>query len=624
MIQLKNYTISQNVTLNSKVLENYINNFWEDIFKNIKDNSHLMLLCKVQFSDESMGYKTLGHLVKTNYEDKDLFIEYLSLRLGVLNESYIVHPISNIFFSYIIKSGKNTEANRTLLHGSPSIEVNSKVAHNFNNMNLPISMNPSDYGQIVLDNYVQIDGESIHRYIVQNGSRTYQIDISKDGLTNTVTILGAINLTWIDTSIDKTNNIFMRVIKKSTIYFMDGQVVLRKQILSGKPFKSLKMDSGKIGNYFTMDIETIRNSDGKLIPYLICAYNGLDYITSYTLDQKSLFSTFIDQLLSKIEAGNSALVYAHNLSNFDGILLLKHLISYSQDKGKVDPLIFNGKIISIKVIIGKGKNRKTIIFKDSYLLLPLSLRNLCKAFDVSVHKGYFPFNLSNIFYSGVLPAIQFWTNISPSIYESLVSEYKGKKMWNFQLESTKYCKLDCQSLHELLLKFNELIFNEFKVDSHTVLTLPSLAMKIYKTHYMPKDTIYQLLGKAVEAIRQSYSGGAVDVYIPHNRIMGILSNIRAKFIKLYYYDVNSLYPSIMANTPMPVGRPVAFTGNIRAVDSNAFGFFYCKITSPVNLLHPLIQRKIKTADGIRTIAGLGTWYGWVTSSEMDNALKFGY
>ena len=38
-----------------------------------------------------------------------------------------------------------------------------------------------------------------------------------------------------------------------------------------------------------MDIETIK-SDNQLIPYLICGYNGSEYITSYadsTLDKKS-------------------------------------------------------------------------------------------------------------------------------------------------------------------------------------------------------------------------------------------------------------------------------------------------------------------------------------------------
>ena len=78
--------------------------------------------------------------------------------------------------------------------------------------------------------------------------------------------------------------------------------------------------------------------------------------------------------------------------------------------------------------------------------------------------------------------------------------------WNLKDESIKYCKLDCQCLHQVLVKFNELIFNEFKVNIHSVLTLPALAMKIYKIHYMKENTIYQLLGIPEFNIRQSYTG----------------------------------------------------------------------------------------------------------------------
>jgi hypothetical protein len=35
-------------------------------------------------------------------------------------------------------------------------------------------------------------------------------------------------------------------------------------------------------------------------------------------------------------------------------------------------------------------------------------------------------------------------------------------------------------------------------------------------------------------------------------------------------------------------------------------------------------RRIKTSEGLRTIAGLGTWTGWINSVEMDNAVKYGY
>jgi hypothetical protein len=568
-----------------------------------------------------MGYRTIGALRKVNYEDKELYIDYLSQNLSLLNESYIVQPISKISLSYIIKDGLCNEKNRALLL---NLEEKSTRFHNFNNLNLPISMNPGDYGDIRSSSYVELDGVTYHRFIVKNGNKTFEIDRSLDRSHNKVSMWN-IDLTWIDTRLtDLGTDIFMREIRKSTIYFMDGEVVLRKQILPAKPFRKLQIDNKINNNFYTMDIETI-TKDNKLTPYLICAYNGKDSVISYSLDQKVLFNTFFDQLLANVKS--TATVYAHNLSSFDGIFLLKHLL-------------FNGKLISIKIKILSEGNSKTILFKDSYLLLPLSLRKLCTAFNIPIPKGYFPFKLTNIFYTGVLPKFEYWTGVTISEY-GLIKTNFGVKMWSFKDEAIKYCKLDCQTLHEILTKFNELIFNEFKVNIHIPLTLPSLAMRIYKTHYMPDASIYQLLGTQEENIRQSYTGGAVDVYIPHNRISGTINQSVTfaltknaelatilSYITLYYYDVNSLYPYIMAKTPMPIGKPIAFTGDIRKIDPNAYGFFYCEITSPNELNNPLLQRRIKTVDGVRTIAGLGTWEGWICSTpqrgEMDNAVKFGY
>ena len=38
-------------------------------------------------------------------------------------------------------------------------------------------------------------------------------------------------------------------------------------------------------------------------------------------------------------------------------------------------------------------------------------------------------------------------------------------------------------------------------------------MKIWKTFFMPKDTVFQLSGQPQELIRKSYTGCAVDVYM---------------------------------------------------------------------------------------------------------------
>ena len=58
------------------------------------------------------------------------------------------------------------------------------------------------------------------RYIIVSGNKTYKIDVCNEGMVNKVTILGSINLSWIDTRLDiDLPEYFSREIKKSTIYF---------------------------------------------------------------------------------------------------------------------------------------------------------------------------------------------------------------------------------------------------------------------------------------------------------------------------------------------------------------------------------------------------------------------
>ena len=377
----------------------------------------------------------------------------------------------------------------------------------------------------------------------------------------------------------------------------------------------------------TMDIETIIQ-DNKQTPYLICGYSEDKYIHSFAKDLsidsiKSMFRDFINKLIANKDI---KVVYAHNLSGFDGILLLKHLINYPG--AKTDPLIFNGKLMSIKFTIKlDNKKSRVIIFKDSLLFLPMPLRTLCNFFKVEQVKTYFPFLLNDINYSGAIPEFDLWMGISGADYIELSKEYTNK-VWNFKDEALKYCKIDCKSLFDILNTFNNLIFEHFSINPHNskIISLPGLAMRIFKAHYLIPNTIYQLLGNVENDIRQAYTGGAVDAYIPHNGVHGNPNNAIREIGRkdLFYYDVNSLYPFIMSSVTMPSGKPIFFEGNILNVMPDAFGFFYCKISSPAKLNEPILQRKIKTSDGVRTIAGLGTWEGWIYSEEMDNAIKLGY
>lgn len=81
------------------------------------------------------------------------------------------------------------------------------------------------------------------------------------------------------------------------------------------------------------------------------------------------------------------------------------------------------------------------------------------------------------------------------------------------------------------------------------------------------ELIYQLPVSIDTFVRESYTGGAVDVYIPWYR--KILSNMPY----LYYYDVTSLYPYCMSKFFMPVGLPTTFKGDI----SPLLFLLYCSV-----------------------------------------------
>jgi DNA polymerase type B, organellar and viral len=140
-----------------------------------------------------------------------------------------------------------------------------------------------------------------------------------------------------------------------------------------------------------------------------------------------------------------------------------------------------------------------------------------------------------------------------------------------------------------------MIFNLFNKNIHHYPTLPSLAFGIFRSNFIPENTIPQLSGKIAQDIRQGYTGGAVDVYIPEP----------PKRVKVKGSDVNSLYPSQMESRIMPVGNPSFFKGKIRSINLKAFGFFYCEIIAPDNLKHPIIQTHVKTNNGIRTLSPIG-------------------
>jgi len=247
-------------------------------------------------------------------------------------------------------------------------------------MNLPITMDPFKYGEVRVSNIIKTEDSIFVRYIIVKNNKTFQIYVYNEGMINKVTILGNINLSWIDTKLNHEEfYYFKREIKKSTIYFLNGETVLRKKEIPSKSFRKLQKDTVLMNDFITLDIETV-TINNKVTPYLINSFDGRHHLNSYNENEEILFKSFFTNLISSLEKGSRTYIYAHNLGTFDGVLLLKHLFPL----GKVEPLLHNGKLITIKLII-KATNKednKIIIFKDSYLTLTSSLRNITSAFNI--------------------------------------------------------------------------------------------------------------------------------------------------------------------------------------------------------------------------------------------------
>jgi hypothetical protein len=257
----------------------------------------------------------------------------------------------------------------------------------------------------------------------------------------------------------------------------------------------------------------------------------------------------------------------------------------------------------------------TIHFRDSYQILNASLRKLCKSFNVENQKGIFPRkfpNINNLNYIGNVPDLSYFYDLSDEEFNNYKKDFNNN--WSFKDEVFKYCNLDGISLFQVLNHFNDLIFNKFFINMNKYPTSPGISFSMFRNIYLKKDNVIQISGKPFEDIKKSYTGGAVDMYIPFNNENEII----------YAYDVNSLYPYVMKNNPMPIGNMNYFEGNIRKFDPNAFGFFYCDIETPNYLEHPILQTHVKTEHGIRTVSALGSYQDMLFSPEMDNAMKYGY
>lgn len=217
-----------------------------------------------------------------------------------------------------------------------------------------------------------------------------------------------------------------------------------------------------------------KNNHGEHIPYCICYYNGKEKHSFYLTDYSDHFDMMQAVLLSLFKKKYSGyVIYAYNLSNFDGIFLLNALTKI--ENIKISPILKDGDMFNIKINYG-AKFKNNISFRDSLLLLPQSLKDLSIQFKVPHIKTSFPHSFLNESYNKNID-LNYVGNIPDQIffgghnkYSEYISEYNNNisennyspsqwitslSNWNLRNEAIRYCVNDCVCLIWILIKLFE-------------------------------------------------------------------------------------------------------------------------------------------------------------------------
>ena len=428
-----------NLVFTNDLFSSKFNKFWSIIKNNFLDDNHMFVLFKIKY--KGTDYATIGKLQRLNVNDKDWYFNWIINNMEFKSEYYKESQIESFIFSYGFK-----EASAPI---KESFKENLSL-QNYKNNKLPISYNPLDYGKIItkftFDNYTQ--------FILQTKEGNL-INFKQFGKYNEIEIFnkGDIILTYKDEFI--SNNKFMRILDNKKYYFENNQEILFLKNMKTKFISKLSEIKNFKNKFITLDIETF-NKENILIPYLIKFYDGINYhsywLGNYSNVEPMILDCFNDILIRKYNSSN---VYIHNLAKFDIIFLLKYLVKL----GIVHPIIHNQRIICINLNYGKD-NKYQINLRDSYLILLSSLIKLCKSFNVKNPKSIFPHlfvNENNLNYIGPVPDFKYFNGISKEDYLKYCSQFDNN--WNLKIEAEKYCALDCISLHQVISKFGEMVFD---------------------------------------------------------------------------------------------------------------------------------------------------------------------
>ena len=375
------YILNNNI-LTEKDIELSINGFMNTIFNELSNNQYLLIIFKIKTEDKL--HRTISTVQRINKLDKyellSVFNEYWILK----SNNYVQFSITEIHFNYkLIENSLKITSSK--INRPENLTYNPKILK-CGSFNFPQTMDLFQWGdvQFILDKQEAI----VYK---RHSSAQYHVKFDKHTMIVKYVLNNKPLITFTDELLDINNlGTFKRTIQNQKFQFVDTQLISKEKLYTFPFIKKLSAKPFLINKFITMDLETI-NVNGKLIPYVISHYDGTSsqtfYVTDYR-DHKDMLIACIKSLMQRKYNGYK--VYLHNFSNFDGIFLFNILNELSND---IKPIINDGNFINIIFKYNNGKYK--LYFRDSFLMLPSSLRKLAKSFYVE-EKSIFPYRFVNI------------------------------------------------------------------------------------------------------------------------------------------------------------------------------------------------------------------------------------
>ena len=234
--------------------------------------------------------------------------------------------------------------------------------------------------------------------------------------------------------------------------------------------------------YMFYDFEATQNTGTHTINLSIAQdFNGREYVHNN-------IEEFCNEFLNEKFRGFNFI--AHNSKGYDCHFILKWLI----DQGIKPYCIYNGAKIMFMEL-----PKLSIRFIDSLNFLQMPLKSFPKTFGMSeLKKGYFPhyFNKEcNKDYVGPIPSKKHYgyNQMKPDERTKFLKWYEERVnenyVFDFKKEILEYCRSDVDILRRGIMKLREDFIKLENIDPLRYITIASVCMTIYRSNYMPKDTI---------------------------------------------------------------------------------------------------------------------------------------